>query len=106
MTISVRNFLVIAVMLASAVACNAGSKTGASFPSPAVDEPAAANKGQETAVIAGGCFWGIQAVFQHVKGVTNANSGYSGGDRKLPPYELGSPGGRRTSQQLKIHDAP
>jgi len=37
---------------------------------------------EQVAVFSGGCFWGIQAVFQHVKGVTNAVSGYAGGDAK------------------------
>src|SRR5260370_36089882 len=88
MTISVRNFLVTAIVLASAVACNAGSKTGASFPNPAVDEPAAANKGQETAVFPGGGFWGNQPAFHLLKGVTNAPPRYSGGDIKLPAYAI------------------
>ena len=42
----------------------------------------------ETAVLAGGCFWGVQGVFQHVKGVTNAVSGYAGGDRRTAVYEI------------------
>ena len=53
------------------------------IPAPAVDEPAA-GRHTETAVFAGGCFWGVQGVFQHVKGVTNAVSGYSGGDEATP----------------------
>jgi peptide-methionine (S)-S-oxide reductase len=48
------------------------------LPDPQVDAPLAAS-GDSTAVIAGGCFWGIQAVFQHVKGVKTAISGYAGG---------------------------
>jgi peptide-methionine (S)-S-oxide reductase len=57
------------------------------FPAPAVDAPLAAAKSQQTAVLAGGCFWGIQAVFEHVKGVTAATSGYAGGHVKSPSYE-------------------
>jgi peptide-methionine (S)-S-oxide reductase len=53
---------------------------------PAVD--AAPAEGLQTAVLAGGCFWGIQAVFQHTKGVTSAISGYAGGDKKDASYEL------------------
>ena len=53
---------------------------------PAVD--AAPAEGLQTAVIAGGCFWGVQAVFQHTKGVTKAVSGYAGGDQKDANYEL------------------
>ena len=44
-----------------------------------MDEPMAKAPGQQTAVFAGGCFWGVQAVFQHVKGVVSATSGYAGG---------------------------
>jgi peptide-methionine (S)-S-oxide reductase len=62
------------------------------MPRPAVDAPLASAKGQETAVFAGGCFWGVQAVFEHVKGVTSATSGYSGGYVKSPSYETVSSG--------------
>jgi peptide-methionine (S)-S-oxide reductase len=54
-------------------------------PPPAVDEPAGSSL--ETTVIAGGCFWGVQGVFQHVKGVKSAISGYSGGTTVNPSYE-------------------
>jgi peptide-methionine (S)-S-oxide reductase len=67
--------------------CNALT-TGVTIPDPAVDTPLASAKGKQTAVIAGGCFWGIQAVFQHVKGVIRATSGYSGGDAKTAHYEM------------------
>ena len=56
------------------------------LPPPAVD-PAVTSQ-QETAVFAGGCFWGVQAVFQHTKGVLNAVSGYSGGEKQTAKYEL------------------
>ena len=56
---------------------------------PADDTPTAATATTtETAVLAGGCFWGVQGVFQHVKGVTNAVSGYAGGDEKTAKYEV------------------
>jgi peptide-methionine (S)-S-oxide reductase len=59
----------------------------APLPAPAVDIPAASVKGPQTAVFAGGCFWGVEAVFRHVKGVTRAVSGYAGGTVKNPSYE-------------------
>ena len=59
----------------------------APFPDPAVDDALAAESAQRTVVVAGGCFWGVQAVFQHVKGVVSATSGYSGGTVKNPSYE-------------------
>ncbi len=55
------------------------------IPPPAVDEPATA--GSETAIFAGGCFWGIQGVFQHVAGVESAIAGYAGGTVDHPSYE-------------------
>ncbi len=58
-------------------------------PNPAVDEQAG-GKTSEVAVIAGGCFWGVQGVFQHVAGVTNAVSGYTGGDKATAHYEMTS----------------
>ena len=57
------------------------------LPSPALD-PKASSDGLETAVLAGGCFWGVQAVFQHVKGVKQALSGYSGGTKAASYYEV------------------
>ena len=64
------------------------------IPPPAVQEQPAS--GLETVVLAGGCFWGVQAVFQHVKGVTNAVSGYAGGAQKDADYE-------RVSAHLTAH---
>ncbi len=58
----------------------------ASVPAPAIDNPLAAKPGEEVAVFAGGCFWGIQAVYQHVKGVKSAVSGYTGGTVPSPSY--------------------
>src|SRR5713226_8344478 len=57
------------------------------FPAPAIDAPLAAAKSQQTAVFAGGCFWGVQAVFEHLKGVSSVTSGYAGGYVKAPSYE-------------------
>jgi len=57
------------------------------IPPPAIDE-AAPTAGLQTAVLAGGCFWGVQAVFQHTKGVTNAVSGYAGGQKDTAHYDM------------------
>src|SRR6202158_5879434 len=62
------------------------------FPTPSVDEPLSTTKGQATAVLAGGCFWGVQAVFEHLKGVTAVAAGYSGGHVESPGYEMVSTG--------------
>lgn len=64
---------------------------GVMLPAPAVDETAKAGQ-TETAIFAGGCFWGVQGVFQHVKGVTNAVSGYAGGKSRTANYPTVSTG--------------
>ncbi len=62
------------------------------FPKPVVDAPLATTKSQQTAVLAGGCFWGVQAVFEHLKGVRSVTAGYSGGRVNSPSYEMVSSG--------------
>src|SRR5690349_10916978 len=68
------------------------AKPKAPFPVATLDDPLATAPGQQKFVLAGGCFWGIQAVFQHVKGVTKATSGYAGGAAKTASYALVSSG--------------
>src|SRR5260370_8762129 len=63
------------------------------FPAPAIDAPLAAAKSQQTAVFAGGCFWGTQAVFEHLKGVSSATSGYPVASLNAPTYESVDMGG-------------
>src|SRR6202167_3794410 len=98
--VSVRMVAMMLTVLAGTLACRAGSSVA--VPSPACDEAKAAAKGKETAVMAGGCFWGIQAVFQHVKGVITATSGYSGGTVKNPDYETVSSGSTGHAESVKI----
>jgi len=74
----------------------------AAIPDPAVDEKLAARPGQETLVVAGGCFWGVQAVFKHVKGVTRSTSGYSGGTVKNPGYEDVSTGTTGHAESVEV----
>ncbi len=71
-------------------------------PAPVVDNALAAKPGQETAVFAGGCFWGIQAVFQHVKGVKSAVSGYAGGTVNSPSYEEVSSGTTGHAESVRV----
>jgi peptide-methionine (S)-S-oxide reductase len=88
------------VIIASVLAWTAVRSIGARpaaiprmpFPKPAVDEPLATAKSQETAVLAAGCFWGVQAVFEHMKGIISVTAGYSGGHIKSPSYEMVSSG--------------
>jgi peptide-methionine (S)-S-oxide reductase len=73
-----------------------------SFPAPAVDAPMAKTSSQQTAVVSGGCFWGIQAVFQHVKGIVSATSGYSGGSSVTAQYQIVSTGVTGHAESVKI----
>jgi peptide-methionine (S)-S-oxide reductase len=71
------------------------------IPAPAMDAPA--SDGIQTAVVAGGCFWGVQGVFQHTGGVVNAVSGYAGGSKATADYQMVSTGttGHAESVQIK-----
>src|SRR5262249_5663839 len=70
------------------------------IPSAAIDATPAAET--ETAVIAGGCFWGVQGVYQHVKGVKNAVSGYAGGTAQTAQYNIVSSGGTEHAEAVRI----
>jgi len=72
------------------------------FPDPAVDVPASAAQEKQTAVLAGGCFWGVEAVFEHLKGVTNVVSGFAGGDKSTAHYETVSTGNTGHAESVKI----
>ena len=73
-----------AVIAAVAIAPSFASEEAVVIPAPAMDVPAAS--GMQTAVIAGGCFWGVQGVYQHTNGVVSAVSGYSGGAKSTANY--------------------
>lgn len=95
--------LVAMATIVAALACTrvkAGSP--AVLPAPTMDAALAKSKAQETAVLSGGCFWGIQAVFQHVKGVTAATSGYTGGDASTARYEIVSSGTTGHAESVSI----
>jgi len=94
-------FLSAALPLAAMFACNSAG-AAVPIPNPAVDAPLATTKGRETAVVAGGCFWGIQAVFEHVKGVESAMSGYSGGTARTAHYEIVSMGTTGHAESVKV----
>jgi peptide-methionine (S)-S-oxide reductase len=76
------------------------------FPAPAVDAKLAPQPASEKAVFAGGCFWGVQGVFQHVKGVNKAISGYAGGTVESPYYELVSGGGTGHAESIEVSYDP
>jgi peptide-methionine (S)-S-oxide reductase len=78
--------LLIVPFVGLALSAAGAAEPAAVIPPPALDQ--AAKPDSETVVLAGGCFWGVQAVFQHTKGVTSAVSGYAGGDKSTAEYEL------------------
>jgi peptide-methionine (S)-S-oxide reductase len=103
MTISTRVVAAILfVALLGTTACTAKANPAAAVPEPVVDAPRATSAGQQTAVLSGGCFWGVQAVFQHVKGVISATSGYSGGSKKTAEYEIVSTGETGHAESVQI----
>ena len=98
---------VVAVALTGGMYAIADSRPAAraaalSVPAPAYDAPLAAKPGQEVAVFAGGCFWGIQAVYQHVRGVKSAVSGYTGGHQASPSYYEVSSGTTGHAEAVRV----
>jgi peptide-methionine (S)-S-oxide reductase len=87
----------------SAAGCDAiGAQAPVTLPDPETDEPVAMSKGQPTAVFAGGCFWGIEAIFEHVKGVKDVTSGYAGGDAATATYDAVSSGRTGHAESVKL----
>ncbi|HEY6256546.1 MAG TPA: peptide-methionine (S)-S-oxide reductase MsrA [Xanthobacteraceae bacterium] len=72
------------------------------IPPPALDEPLVPGGETEAAVLAGGCFWGVQGVFQHVKGVISAVSGYAGGDKATAHYGIVGTGATGHAESVRI----
>ncbi len=72
------------------------------LPPPAIDEAAGSTRAVEKVVLAGGCFWGVQAVFQHVRGVKDAVSGYTGGNRDTATYEQVSTGETGHAESVEV----
>ena len=72
------------------------------IPAPAVDAAASGGSAPQTVVLAGGCFWGVQAVFQHTKGVIKAVSGYAGGSKETAEYETVSTGRTGHAESVEV----
>ena len=99
-----RSFFLSSALLLSAttLACNAVTASGTAIPDPTLDAPLASAKGEQIAVLAGGCFWGVEAVFEHVKGVTDVKSGYAGGSATRASYEEVSAGDTGHAESVQI----
>jgi len=91
--------------LAGAPAPAAAAESAVVVPAPVLDAPRAAGPLQ-TAVLAGGCFWGVQGVYEHVRGVRTVLSGYSGGDKATADYEAVSGGGTGHAESVEIRFDP
>jgi len=93
--------LMLAASTLTASVFAAQAQEGLTIPAPAVSE-APSNDALETAVLAGGCFWGVQGVYQHTEGVKNAVSGYAGGEKKTAIYEVVGSGMTGHAEAVKI----
>ncbi|HET7922643.1 MAG TPA: peptide-methionine (S)-S-oxide reductase MsrA [Gammaproteobacteria bacterium] len=103
-TLAVTLLLAFAAACAPAVGNNPHAPRAA--PAPTLDAALAAQPGTAKAVLAGGCFWGLQWVFEHVPGVTNVTSGYSGGTAATAHYERVSMGGTGHAETVQIDYDP
>lgn len=100
----VSTFTVSALGLAAvaAIALNASSYAAAALPDPSIDIPRSGAANSQTAVFAGGCFWGVEGVFDHVKGVSKVVSGYAGGQGNTASYEQVSSGQTGHAESVRI----
>jgi peptide-methionine (S)-S-oxide reductase len=100
---------VTALVLAGALACTLGLRAAESavvVPAPAADLATPVSADTQTAVLAGGCFWGVQGVFQHVAGVKNAVSGYAGGSAQTATYDKVGSGSTGHAEAVRISYDP
>jgi peptide-methionine (S)-S-oxide reductase len=81
-------------------------KVGAAVPTPQAAELHSASKTEQTAVFAGGCFWGVDAVFRHIKGVTQVESGYAGGSANTAHYDQVSRGSTGHAESVRVRFEP
>lgn len=103
MTVYIVQFLSF-LLMSTSIACNVVKSSPEVVPviQPVVESPSTTAKGEQTAVFAGGCFWGVDAVFKHVKGVTNVKSGYAGGEARTAEYETVSEGTTGHAESVKV----
>ena len=87
------------------ISCSAEASVTA-IPDPVLDAPLTTARGEQTAVLAGGCFWGVEAVFEHVKGVHKVTSGYSGGSADTAQYRTVGTGQTGHAESVRISYDP
>jgi peptide-methionine (S)-S-oxide reductase len=94
--------LVVAAGMLAGTGASVAAEAATVVPSPGLDEPTPATAPTETAVLAGGCFWGVQGTFEHVRGVLSAVSGYAGGDARTAQYLTVSTGMTRHAESVQV----
>jgi peptide-methionine (S)-S-oxide reductase len=97
--------LILVALFLGALACGVGhtaSESAIADPLPAAEPSPQKMEGLQKAVFAGGCFWGVEAVFEHVKGVRDARSGYAGGKAKTASYETVSGGDTGHAESVEV----
>jgi len=92
----------VAILGLGILGCSGRVAEAVTLPDPVLDAPLAQTKSAETIVVSGGCFWGVQAVFQHVKGVTQAVSGYAGGQANTATYDVVSTGTTGHAESVQV----
>ncbi|HET7840598.1 MAG TPA: peptide-methionine (S)-S-oxide reductase MsrA [Terriglobia bacterium] len=92
--------LSVGMIVTASIACSRATGQVPPFVGDSADPPS--TSGSQTAVLAGGCFWGVDAVFKHVKGVTSVVSGYSGGNASTANYETVSTGETGHAESVKV----
>lgn len=102
MSLPLKPLAVLFVAMGVAACSTTAASRDAALPSPQTDTPLAKTHSEEVAVMAGGCFWGIEAVFEHVKGVKKVWSGYSGGSAATATYDQVSDGDTGHAESVKI----
>src|SRR4051812_19020508 len=90
------------LLSAAGISCGVSCAQAAALPDPLLDEAAPKKSESRVIVLSGGCFWGIQAVFQHVKGVSKAVSGYAGGTAATASYDLVSTGTTGHAESVEV----
>jgi len=90
------------VLAAASISAPVFGASANPFPDPAIDVPADSAKGAQVAVFAGGCFWGVEGVYERVKGVKDAVSGFAGGAKETAHYEVVSTGRTGHAESVKV----
>ena len=95
-----------ALLVLAVSACQPVSATDETLPAPTIDAPKTTAHGEQVAVLAGGCFWGVEAVFEHVKGVRRVVAGYSGGNVDTAHYDEVGEGNTGHAESVQVHYDP